>query len=128
MDYTPMSSNTMQISSLAQRTGLSIDTIRFYEKKGLIDSALISRQANNYRDYSEVSLERLTLIQQAKRLGFTLAEIQEWIRDFESDRLNASEKQQILGRKLEEIDERIAELKQMKIYLSTKIGSLLNVG
>jgi MerR family transcriptional regulator, copper efflux regulator len=98
--------------------------IRFYEKKGLIDSDLVRRQINNYRDYSEASLERLMLIQQAKRLGFTLTEIQEWIQDFESDRLTIQEKQYILRRKLEEIDERIGELKQMKTYLSAKITRL----
>jgi MerR family transcriptional regulator, copper efflux regulator len=114
----------MQISVLAERSGLSVDTIRFYEKKGLIDSDLIRRQTNNYRDYSEESLERLALIQQAKRLGFTLTEIQQWIHDFESDRLTMQEKRHILGRKLEEIDGRIEELKQMKIYLATKIESI----
>jgi MerR family transcriptional regulator, copper efflux regulator len=114
----------MQISVLAKRSGLSVDTIRFYEKKGLIDSDLVRRQTNNYRDYSEKSLERLTLIQQAKRLGFTLTEIQEWIQAFESDQLTIQEKKYILGRKLEEIDGRIEELKQMKIYLSTKIKRL----
>lgn len=114
----------MQISELARQSGLSVDTIRFYEKKGLIDSQLIQRKINNYRDYSTESLERLVLIQQAKRLGFTLAEIQEWIRDFESDRLTLDEKKRILGRKLDQIDERIEELREMKIYLSTKLDSL----
>jgi MerR family transcriptional regulator, copper efflux regulator len=114
----------MQISVLAQRSGLSVDTIRFYEKKGLIDSDLVRRQTNNYRDYSEESLERLALIQQAKRLGFTLTEIQQWIQDFESDRLTVQEKQYILGRKLEAIDGRIGELQQMKIYLCAKIQRL----
>jgi MerR family transcriptional regulator, copper efflux regulator len=114
----------MQISVLAKRSGLSVDTIRFYERKGLIDSDLVRRQTNNYRDYSEESLERLALIQQAKRLGFTLAEIQQWIQDFESDRLTIQEKRYILGCKLKEIDDRIEELKQMKIYLSAKINRL----
>jgi MerR family transcriptional regulator, copper efflux regulator len=114
----------MRISVLSKQSGLSIDTIRFYEKKGLIDSKLIHRQANNYRDYSQESLERLTLIQRAKHLGFTLAEIQQWIRDFESDQLTLQEKQDILGRKLQEIDERIEKLIQMKLYLSAKIASL----
>jgi MerR family transcriptional regulator, copper efflux regulator len=90
----------------------------------LIDSDLIRRQTNNYRDYAEDSLERLALIQQAKRLGFTLTQIQEWIRDFESDRLTIKEKQSILGGKLAEIDTRIEELKQMKIYLCEKIQRL----
>jgi MerR family transcriptional regulator, copper efflux regulator len=114
----------VQISELAGQSGLSVDTIRFYERKGLIDAQLIHRKTNNYRDYSEASVERLMLIQQAKRLGFTLAEIQEWIRDFESDQLTIDEKQRILGRKLNQIDERIEELGKMKIYLSAKLESL----
>jgi MerR family transcriptional regulator, copper efflux regulator len=76
--------------------------------KRSIDSHLIHRRTNNYRDYSEESLQRLMLIQQAKRLGFTLAEIQARIRDFESDRLTINEKQHILGQKLDQIDERIS--------------------
>jgi MerR family transcriptional regulator, copper efflux regulator len=114
----------VRTSELARRSGLSVNTIRFYEKKGLIDSELIRRQKNNYRDYSEASLERLMLIKQAKRLGFTLAEIQEWIRDFETEQLTIQEKQSILTRKLEQIDERIEELKTMKTYLVTKIDGL----
>lgn len=114
----------MRIGELAKKSGLSIDTIRFYEKKGLIDVELFSRKSNNYRDYSEDSLERLMLIQQAKRLGFTLAEIQQWIRDFESDQLTADEKQNILGQKLAQIDNQIEELQSMKAYLSAKLNSL----
>jgi MerR family transcriptional regulator, copper efflux regulator len=114
----------VRTSELAKRSGLSVDTIRFYEKKGLIDCELIRRQTNNYRDYSEASLERLMLIKQAKRLGFTLAEVQEWIRDFESKQLTIQERQTILGRKLEQIDERIEELKTMKSHLVVKIENL----
>jgi MerR family transcriptional regulator, copper efflux regulator len=114
----------MLISELAKKSGLPIDTIRFYEKKGLIDSELIKRRSNNYRDYEDVSVERLMLIQRAKRLGFTLIEIQEWIKDLESDQLTLDQQQSILGRKLEQIEERIEELKQMKIYLSEKLARL----
>jgi MerR family transcriptional regulator, copper efflux regulator len=116
----------MQISELAKKSGLPIDTIRFYEKKGLLDSELIERKSNNYRDYSQVSLERLILIKQAKRLGFTLREIQEWIQDFESDCLTTDQKRTILNQKLKEIDKRIEELKMMKVYLSAKIEHLCN--
>ena len=52
----------MRIGILAKRSGLSVDTIRFYEKKGLLDLDLIIRQNNNYRDYSEANLERLRFI------------------------------------------------------------------
>jgi MerR family Zn(II)-responsive transcriptional regulator of zntA len=114
----------MLISELSKKSGLSIDTLRFYEKKGLIEAEMIDRQANNYRTYSEKSLERLFLIQQAKRLGFTLAEIQEWIEAFENNRLTTSEKQAILHRKLQEVDERLADLQKMKTYLADKIARL----
>lgn len=118
----------MRISELAQKTGLPVDTIRFYEKKGLISRELIQRQRNNYRDYSEESLERLLLIQQAKRLGFTLAEIKEWINDFESDRLTVDQKQSILGQKLKQVDERIENLKHMRSYLANKLQRLGSAG
>ncbi|MBD2256752.1 MerR family transcriptional regulator [Pseudanabaena sp. FACHB-2040] len=114
----------MLIGELAKKSGLPTDTIRFYEKRGLIDSELIERRSNNYRDYSEVSLERLVLIQRAKRLGFTLTEIQDWIKAFENDQLTLDQKQRILGQKLEEVEERIQELKRMKSYLSEKIARL----
>lgn len=115
---------TMLISELAKKSGLPIDTIRFYEKKGLIDSELIQRRSNNYREYAEISLERLMLIQKSKRLGFTLTEIQGWIKDFESDQITVDQKQIILGQKLEQIEERIKELKEMKSYLSKKLAGL----
>jgi MerR family transcriptional regulator, copper efflux regulator len=114
----------MLISELSKKSGLPIDTLRFYEKKGLIDAEMVDRQTNNYRTYSEKSLERLVLIQQAKRLGFTLAEIQSWIESFESERLTSSEKYEILNCKLRSVDDRIADLQQMRIYLAEKIDRL----
>jgi MerR family transcriptional regulator, copper efflux regulator len=114
----------MLISELAQKSGLPIDTLRFYEKRGLIDGEMVVRQSNNYRTYSEKILERLTLIQQAKRLGFTLSEIQKWIDGFENDRLTNNEKQVILSCKLQEIDDRLADLQQMRAYLALKIDRL----
>lgn len=114
----------MLISELSKKSGIPIDTLRFYEKKGLIDAEMVDRQTNNYRTYSSKSLERLALIQQAKRLGFTLSEIQAWIESFESNLLTNNEKYAILSRKLQEVDDRLADLQQMRIYLAEKIDRL----
>ena len=114
----------MRIGELAKRSSLSVDTLRFYEKKGLIDADLVQRQENNYRDYSDACLVRLSLIQKAKHLGFSLVEIQEWIREFESDQMPLREKQRILRQKLEEIETRIQDLVQMKEYLAHKINAI----
>lgn len=108
----------MRIGLLAELSGLSVDTIRFYEKKGLLDPDLVVRQSNKYRDYSQGSLERLIFIQQAKSLGFTLNEIQEWIQGIKNDQLTATEKCEIINRKLQEIDERIEKLIKIKIPLT----------
>lgn len=114
----------MLIGELAQKIGLSADTIRFYEKKGLIDATHIKRRDNNYKEYSELVIDRLILIKQAKRLGFTLAEIHQLIGDWETNQLTIEEKENIFRQKIELIDERISELQLVKTYLLEKIGFL----
>lgn len=114
----------MLIGELAQKIGLSADTIRFYEKKGLIDATHIKRRDNNYKEYSELVIDRLILIKQAKRLGFTLAEIHQLIGDWETNQLTIEEKENIFRQKIELIDERISELQLVKTYLLEKIDFL----
>lgn len=63
----------MRIGELARRTGLSISRIRFYEARTLLPPA--PREANGYRSYSEEAVAALRFVDQAQRLGFTLAEI-----------------------------------------------------
>jgi MerR family transcriptional regulator, copper efflux regulator len=114
----------MLIGELAKKSGISIDTIRFYEKKGLIDSALIKRRTNNYREYSDDSVERLRLIQLFKRLGFTLAEIQEGIEPFVSGQLTVNQKQYLVRKKLKQVEEQIEELKMKLVYLTKFLHSV----
>jgi len=65
----------MTIGRAANAAGVSIDTIRFYERQGLL--AIPQRSFSGYRNYSEDALDRLRFIGDAKRLGFTLREIKE---------------------------------------------------
>ncbi len=73
----------MLIGELAQSSNFSRDTIRFYEKTGLLKSA--KKGENNYKDYGVDMLERLSLIQSLKALGFTLNEIKDFISLWDSD-------------------------------------------
>jgi MerR family copper efflux transcriptional regulator len=66
---------TMTIGRLAKQAGVNIDTIRYYERNGLIPEPL--RRASGYRQYGVGDLRRLRFILRAKDLGFTLAEIGE---------------------------------------------------
>ncbi len=111
----------MRISELAQQVGLTIDTIRFYEKRGLLDQSHFSRHANRYRDYSDVAVSRLLLIKQGQAAGLTLTEICKWIDAWETDQLTLEEKVDFFLRKIDEIETRIAQLEGVKAYLREKI-------
>lgn len=73
----------MRIGELAKRTGLSRDTIRFYERHGLIRSEPGPDPTNSYRDYPEDLIERLDMIGQAQDAGFTIADLSLLISVFE---------------------------------------------
>ncbi len=66
---------SMTIGQVAKQTGVGIETIRFYERRGLIDEP--PRRDSGYRQYSEDVIARLEFIKRAKELGFSLKEINE---------------------------------------------------
>ena len=105
----------MLISELARQAGLTPDTIRFYEKRGLLDTRHMERRDNNYKDYSPAALARLPLIAQSKCAGFTLAETVQWFREW--DVLAPAERAEVLQAKVRQIDRRIAELEKVKAHL-----------
>ena len=63
----------MRIGEIAQSVGIGVETIRFYERKGLIREP--PRRSSGYRQYEAGAVRRLRFIRRAKELGFTLAEI-----------------------------------------------------
>ena len=65
--------DTMTIGRLAQRAGVHVETIRFYERRGLLTTP--ERSSSGYRRYGDDHLWRLEFIARAKQLGFTLTEI-----------------------------------------------------
>lgn len=67
--------NSYAIGQLARAAGVGIDTVRYYERSGLLEPA--QRLASGYRRYGETELRRLHFIRRAQRLGFSLAEIKD---------------------------------------------------
>lgn len=70
----------MKISAFEKKVGLTRDTIRYYEKIGLLTPPL--RSENGYRYYSETQIQELDFIQKGKAIGFTLGAIKEGYRRF----------------------------------------------
>ena len=100
------------IGAAARRAGVGIDTIRYYEREGLLPTP--QRRASGYRDYSRDSVARLRFIRRAKELGFTLADIRELLAlSTERERGVGSVKQRAATR-LAEVEQRIRELQRMK--------------
>lgn len=110
----------MLIGELAQKTGLSKDTIRFYEKMGLIESKGRQAGTRTYMEFSPEMLERVVIITQGKSLGFTLNEIKRLIDTWGNSSVPIAEKLKVIDHKLEEISEKMRQLEQIKLYLTAK--------
>ncbi|KYQ85241.1 heavy metal-responsive transcriptional regulator [Acinetobacter sp. NRRL B-65365] len=105
----------MLIGQLAKQADLSRDTIRFYEKMQLIQSITCN---NGYKDYPEQTLQQLQLIRSAKNLGYTLNEIKQILAMTAQDEIPAAQVRTIVQEKLNLIDEKIAQLYQIRTMLS----------
>jgi MerR family transcriptional regulator, copper efflux regulator len=105
------------IGTLARRAGVAIDTVRYYERNGLLSPR--ARLASGYRRYGDLEVSRLRFIRRAQALGFTLKEVKE---------LLALSAQRDVGRvkrsaqaKLADVEQRIAALTRVREGLSTLI-------
>jgi len=114
----------VRISVLSAQSGLPIDTIRFYEKRGLLDARHVARDPNGYRRYSRLALERLNHIREAKSAGFTLGDIERMLNVLDGGRLTPSRVRVYCDRKLSEVDSRIAELQQLRKRLRSALSRL----
>ncbi len=108
----------MQIKEFCEMTGLGRDTVRFYEKQGLIAPKV---RANGYREYGEAEVERVREVQLGQMLGFTLREIRKGMEAWRKGRLDGATKVRLMEVKLGEVSGRIGELKQVEKYLKEKI-------
>ena len=105
--------NGLKIGEVAQRSGVGIDTVRYYERSGLLPRA--PRLASGYRDYPVDTIARLRFIRRAKGLGFTLDEIAELLAL--SGRRDVKSVKSAAQARLKTIEQKIAELKRIRAGL-----------
>lgn len=108
----------MKIGELASATGLSRDTLRFYEKRGLLQPR---RRDNGYRDYPPEAVQWLCYLRSAQQLGFTLAEIEAGMPLLAAPEDAAQELKAALRHKLADIDARIAGLNLLRAELAREL-------
>jgi MerR family copper efflux transcriptional regulator len=102
---------TLKISQLAKAAGVGIDTIRYYERSGLLPEP--ARRSSGYRDYPLQMVERLRFIRRAKALGFSLEEITQLLA-LSDQRTDTAAIKQLAQARLADLDHRLAELQRVR--------------
>ena len=108
----------LKIGELAQRTGISRDAIRFYEKHGLITPT--ARTDSGYRLYSKSDVLRISFILSAKEVGFTLNEVHQLLElEVTKDKKSCQDVKEFVDNKIQVVNQRLIEMKKIKQSLKT---------
>lgn len=110
----------MKIGELARHTGVSVDTIRFYERRGVLPPP--DRLPSGYRDYSLDMAERIRMAKFLQSLGFTLDEIVASLADIDAGAIDQPTGQARLTAMLERVEVRIADLEDVRRNIGTVIA------
>lgn len=116
----------LTIGQLAKRAGVGVETIRFYEREGLL--AAPGRLPSGYRQYPPEAVERVKFLRRAQRLGFTLKEAKDLLALRDDPDAGRGEVRVKATEKLADIDARIAELRTMRAELARVVEACAGDG
>ncbi len=116
----------LKIGDVSKKSGIGIEALRFYEKSGLLDKP--SRTESGYRVYDASVLERLAFIKQAQALGFSLDEVKRIVEDARKGQSPCDDVREIVSRRLEELDERMREMRRYRKELASTLEEWNKVG
>ncbi len=117
----------MTIGKAARKAGVGIETIRFYERRGLIAQPPKPRDAG-FRVYPEETVQRIRFIRQAQELGFSLREIDELLSLRADPSTDARDVRQRATAKLEEVNRKLGQLEQIRTALEALIAACPGTG
>lgn len=110
----------MQIGDLSKSTGVNIETIRYYERIGVLPKP--GRQLNGRRTYAEGDARRLGFIRHARDLGFDLADVRVLLALQEQPEASCEDATRIARAQLDEVESRIERLLKLKVELSRMVS------
>jgi DNA-binding transcriptional MerR regulator len=109
----------MKVGELAEAAGVSVQTIRFYERRGLLPAP--RRLQSGYRDYPAEAVRTVHSIKRMQELGFTLRELGRFLRSLEADPHNTPERRAFAEAKLRDIDAQIERLCAIREELGSRL-------
>jgi MerR family mercuric resistance operon transcriptional regulator len=110
--------HAMTIGRLAQRAGVNVETIRYYQRLNLIDEP--AKPPGGVRRYSDAAVSRVRFIKRAQELGFSLAEVRRLLRL--GDPQTCGEARSLAAEKLALVESRVADLERLRGVLKDLIG------
>lgn len=118
--------SAMKIGEVSKLSGIGIEALRFYERSGLLGRP--ARTSSGYRLYDTGVLDRLAFIKQAQVLGFALDEIKQIIADAQAGKSPCAEVREIVRHRLEELDERMAQMRCYRKELAATLAGWEETG
>lgn len=106
----------MRIGELARATGTKAETIRYYEREGILPAA--DRTDSNYRDYSVDHLAALAFVRRARELGFSMAQVRQLLALSDHDDKPCDDVDRLVDQQLGEVERKIADLSLLRDELS----------
>ena len=110
----------LTVGKLAVAAGVGVETIRFYERRGLLQRP--EKKAASYREYAPDDVARIRFIKNAQAIGFTLNEIGELLQLEQDSRAQCGDVQERAQKKVELVDQKIADLTRMRAELTRLAG------
>lgn len=104
--------DTLSIGQVARLAGVGVETVRFYEREGLLEEP--PRRASGYRQYSEEAIKRIHFIKRAQQLGFSLKEITELLMLRVDEQTSCEEVKQRTAAKIAEVERKLVELQRLR--------------
>ncbi len=115
----------MRIGELGQATGVDVETVRYYEKAGLLPPS--GRQANGYRSYGPVQLERLSFIRHCRALDMTLADIKRLLNFVARPKANCGDIDHLIDDQISRVRARLKSMRALEKQL-TKLRARCRAG
>ena len=106
----------MRIGAAAEQAGVNVQTLRYYERRGLLPRS--PRRTSGYREFPDEAVRVVRFVKRAQDLGFTLDEIEELLKLRNDRRRDRERIRTVAGKRVREIEGKIAELQAMKQALS----------
>ena len=122
MSATVTESGRLRVGELAEAVGVKADTVRYYERAGLLPAP--ARTASGYRTYDAAAVDRMRFIQGAQRLGLRLADIQQLLAIRDTGTCPCEPAEELLRRRLAELDAEMARLAALRSEMVAMIDGL----